>query len=64
MSGPTPANRSTTGTTKVPSGFIGMIENLTAALNPPKLTPEDEKKLMEAAARANDGPKHMQSTPM
>jgi len=39
---------------KVPFRFTGTIEKLTVALDPPKLTPEDVKKLKEAEAKAGD----------
>ena len=39
---------------QVPFAFTGKIDKLTVALDPPKLTPEDIKKLQEAEAKAND----------
>jgi arylsulfatase A-like enzyme len=39
---------------QVPFKFAGRIAKLTIALEPPKLTPEDEKKLMEAYRAAQD----------
>ncbi len=36
---------------QVPFKFTGKINKLTVALDPPKLTPEDEKKLQGCAAR-------------
>jgi len=39
---------------KVPFPFTGTITKLTIAVEPPKLTPEDEKRLKEAAASAGD----------
>jgi Arylsulfatase A and related enzymes len=39
---------------QVPFAFTGKIDKLTVALDPPKLTPDDIKKLQEAAAKAND----------
>ena len=39
---------------RVPFNFTGKINKLTVAVEPPKLTPEDEKKLKEAAAAAGD----------
>jgi arylsulfatase A-like enzyme len=41
---------------QVPFQFTGTINKLTIAVEPPKLTPEDEKRLREAAASAADGP--------
>ena len=38
----------------VPFKFTGKIDKLTVAIDPPKLTPEDEKRLKEAADRAAD----------
>jgi len=44
---------------QVPFKFTGKIDKLTVAIDEPKLTPEDVKKLKEAAAKAADGaPKH------
>ena len=40
---------------QVPFTFTGTIDKLTIALDPPKLTPEDEKKLSEAYRAAQDG---------
>jgi arylsulfatase len=40
---------------QVPFTFTGKIDKLTIALDPPKLTPEDEKKLSEAYRAAQDG---------
>ncbi|RZN33916.1 arylsulfatase [Bradyrhizobium sp. Leo121] len=39
---------------KVPFPFTGKINKVTLAVAPPKLTPEDEKKLMEASRAAQD----------
>ena len=39
---------------QVPFKFTGKIDKLTIALDRPMLTPEDEKKLMEAQAKAGD----------
>jgi hypothetical protein len=39
---------------QVPFEFTGKIDKLTFALDEPKLTPEDKKRLMEAEAKAND----------
>jgi arylsulfatase A-like enzyme len=39
---------------QVPFTFTGMIDKLTITLEPPKLTPEDEQKLKQAAASAAD----------
>jgi arylsulfatase len=39
---------------QVPFKFTGKIEKLTIAVDAPKLSPEDEKRLMEAAQRAAD----------
>jgi len=36
---------------KIPFPFTGKIDKLTITLEPPKLTPEDEKKLKEAQMR-------------
>jgi arylsulfatase len=50
---------------QVPFAFTGTITRLVVALDPPRLTSEDERRLMEAGARAADGvPKHMQRGPM
>jgi len=40
---------------QVPFTFTGKIDKLTIALDPPKLTPEDEKKLSDAYRAAQDG---------
>ncbi|MGA2256237.1 MAG: hypothetical protein ABSG53_16430 [Thermoguttaceae bacterium] len=52
---------------QVPIKFTGKIDKLTVAIEPPKLTPEDGKKLMEAGVKAADGaeppPKHLQPGP-
>ena len=40
---------------QVPFTFTGTIDKLTIALDPPKLTPEDEKKLSDAYRAAQDG---------
>ena len=42
------------GDYQVPFAFTGKIDKLTFALDPPKLTAEDEKRLMEAQAKASD----------
>ncbi len=39
---------------QVPFAFTGKIDRLTISLDPPKLTPEDEKKLMDAQKAAAD----------
>ena len=39
---------------QVPFPFTGKISKLTIAVEPPKLTPEDEKKLAEAERAAQD----------
>jgi arylsulfatase A-like enzyme len=39
---------------QVPFGFSGKIDKLTITVEPPKLTPEDQKRLMEAQAKAGD----------
>lgn len=39
---------------KVPFKFTGKIDKLTIAVDPPKLTPEDKKKLAEGAEKAAD----------
>jgi arylsulfatase len=39
---------------RVPFKFTGRIDKLTFALDEPKRTPEDIKKLKEAEAKAND----------
>jgi len=39
---------------QVPFPFTGKINKLTFVMDPPKLTPEDKKQLMDAAARASD----------
>jgi hypothetical protein len=39
---------------QVPFAFTGKIDKLTFAIEPPKLTPDDQKKLMEAARSAGD----------
>ena len=41
---------------QVPFRFTGKINNLAISLDPPKLTAEDEKRLVEAARAAADGP--------
>lgn len=40
---------------QVPFRFTGKIDKLTIAIEPPKLTPEDEKRLMHAVRSASDG---------
>jgi hypothetical protein len=40
---------------QVPFKFGGKIEKLTAALDPPRLTPQDMKKLSDAERAAQDG---------
>jgi len=40
---------------QVPFRFTGIINKLTFAIDRPKLTPEDEKRLRDAAAQAQDG---------
>jgi arylsulfatase len=39
---------------KVPFKLTAKLDKLTIAMDPPKLTPEDVKKLKEAEAKAND----------
>jgi len=39
---------------QIPFAFTGKIDKLTIALDPPKLTPADIKKLMEANKAASD----------
>ena len=39
---------------QVPFAFAGKIDKLTFVIEPPKLTAEDEKRLMEAQAKASD----------
>ena len=39
---------------KVPFAFTGKLDKLTIAIDRPTLTPEDEKRLLEGAARAAD----------
>ncbi|CAA2142466.1 hypothetical protein HYPP_03489 [Hyphomicrobium sp. ghe19] len=39
---------------QVPFPFTGKIDNLTISVEPPKLTPEDEKKLRDAYRAAQD----------
>jgi arylsulfatase A-like enzyme len=39
---------------QVPFAFTGKLDGLTISLEPPKLTPEDEKRLREAEAKAAD----------
>jgi len=39
---------------QVPFKFTGKIDKLTISVEPPKLTPEDEKRLKEAEAQAAD----------
>ena len=39
---------------QVPFAFTGKLDKLTLTIDRPKLTPEDEKKLMEAQAMARD----------
>ena len=41
---------------QVPFKFTGKILKLTIAVEAPKLTPEDEKRLMEATEKAADRP--------
>jgi hypothetical protein len=38
----------------VPFNFTGKIDKVTISIEPPKLTPADEKKLMDAEASAAD----------
>jgi arylsulfatase len=40
----------------VPFRFTGKLNKLTMTIDRPKLTPEDERKLMNSASRAADGP--------
>jgi len=42
------------GDYQVPFAFTGKITKLTFTIDPPKLTPEDEKKLVEAYRAAQD----------
>ena len=39
---------------QVPFAFTGKIDKLTISVEPPKLTPDDEKKLMEASQSGQD----------
>jgi arylsulfatase len=39
---------------KVPFEFTGTLNKLTVSIAPPKLTPEDEKRLQEGRAAAAD----------
>ena len=39
---------------QVPFAFTGRIDKLTISVDPPKLTPEDERKLTEAYRAAQD----------
>ena len=39
---------------QVPFRFTGKIDKLTIAVEPPNLTPEDEKKLMDGMRQAAD----------
>jgi hypothetical protein len=39
---------------QVPFAFTGKIAKITLTIDRPKLTPEDEKRLMEGAAQAAD----------
>jgi arylsulfatase len=41
---------------RVPFRFTGKLNQLTLTINRPKLTPEDERRLMNSASRAADGP--------
>lgn len=41
---------------QVPFPFTGTIDKLIFSIEPPKLTPEDEKKLRQAETKAADGP--------
>jgi arylsulfatase len=40
---------------QVPFPFTGKIDTVTFALDPPKLTPDDQKKLSDAYRAAQDG---------
>jgi arylsulfatase len=40
---------------QVPFKLTAKLDKLTIKMDPPKLTPEDIKKLKEAEAKANDG---------
>jgi arylsulfatase len=51
LSGPTPVDDRDY---KVPFNFTGKINRLTIALDPPKLTPDDVKKLEDASRAAQD----------
>jgi arylsulfatase len=51
LSGPTPVDDQDY---KVPFNFTGKINKLTIALDPPKLTPDDVKKLQTANSAASD----------
>ena len=39
---------------QVPFAFTGKLDKLTISMDRPKLTPEDEKRLMQGAASAAD----------
>ena len=41
---------------QVPFRFTGKLNKLTLTIDRPKLTPEDERRLMNSASRAADGP--------
>ena len=41
---------------RVPFRFTGKLNQLTLTINRPKPTPEDERRLMNSASRAADGP--------
>src|SRR6202012_3959770 len=41
---------------QVPFKFTGTIDKLTITVEPPRLTPEDERRLTESARAASDGP--------
>ena len=41
---------------QVPFRFTGKLNKLTLTIDRPKLTPEDERQLMNSASRADDGP--------
>jgi arylsulfatase len=41
---------------QIPFTFTGKINKLTVSAEPPKLTPEDEKKLADAYRAAQDAP--------
>jgi arylsulfatase len=41
---------------QIPFAFTGKLDKLTITVDRPKLSAEDEKRLMEASQQADDGP--------